>query len=149
MTTARFEMTGPIRSTTLRRHRGLSQTDFTADLKKITVPTLVMHGDDDQIVPYADAGRLSAKLVKSATLKTYKVFPHGLHHARRDDQPGSSRVQSGMTLARAAHALGCSWLAPTRLASRSPASPIRGGLQTNAICYGPFTEGAAKRMETE
>ena len=55
-----------------------SQTDFTPDLKKITVPTLVMHGDDDQIVPYADAGPLSAKLVKNATLKTYQGFPHGM-----------------------------------------------------------------------
>jgi non-heme chloroperoxidase len=55
-----------------------SQTDFTPDLKKITVPTLVMHGDDDQIVPYADAGPLSAKLVKGAILKTYKGFPHGM-----------------------------------------------------------------------
>jgi non-heme chloroperoxidase len=55
-----------------------SQTDFTQDLKKITVPTLVMHGDDDQIVPYADSGPLSAKLVKNGTLKTYKGFPHGM-----------------------------------------------------------------------
>jgi len=55
-----------------------SQTDFTADLKKITVPTLVMHGDDDQIVPYADSAPLTAKLVKNATLKTYKGFPHGM-----------------------------------------------------------------------
>lgn len=56
-----------------------SQTDFVPDLEKITVPTLVMHGDDDQIVPYADAGPLSAKLVKGAILKTYKGFPHGMH----------------------------------------------------------------------
>jgi non-heme chloroperoxidase len=55
-----------------------SQTDFTDDLKKIAVPTLVMHGDDDQIVPYADSGPLSAKLVKGSTLKTYKGFPHGM-----------------------------------------------------------------------
>ena len=55
-----------------------SQTDFTSDLKKITVPTLVMHGDDDQIVPYADAGVLSAKLVKNSVLKIYKGFPHGM-----------------------------------------------------------------------
>jgi non-heme chloroperoxidase len=55
-----------------------SQTDFTADLKKITVPVLVMHGDDDQIVPYADSGPLSAKLVKNGKLKTYKGFPHGM-----------------------------------------------------------------------
>ena len=56
-----------------------SQTDFTPDLLKISVPTLVMHGDDDQIVPYADSGPLSAKLVKNSTLKTYKGFPHGMH----------------------------------------------------------------------
>ena len=55
-----------------------SQTDFTEDLKKINVPVLVMHGDDDQIVPYADAGPLSAKLLKNGTLKTYKGFPHGM-----------------------------------------------------------------------
>ncbi len=55
-----------------------SQTDFVPDLKKITVPMLVMHGDDDQIVPYADAGPLTAKLVKNSTLKTYKGFPHGM-----------------------------------------------------------------------
>ena len=55
-----------------------SQTDFTEDLKKITVPVLVMHGDDDQIVPYADSGPLSAKLLKNGTLKTYAGFPHGM-----------------------------------------------------------------------
>ena len=54
-----------------------SETDFTDDLKKITVPVLVMHGDDDQIVPYADSAPLSAKLLKNGTLKTYKGFPHG------------------------------------------------------------------------
>src|SRR5450432_4509666 len=55
-----------------------SQTDFTEDLKKISVPVLVMHGDDDQIVPYADSGPLSAKLVKHGTLKTYSGYPHGM-----------------------------------------------------------------------
>ena len=55
-----------------------SQTDFTSDLRKISVPTLVMHGDDDQIVPYADSGPLSAKLLKNGKLKTYKGFPHGM-----------------------------------------------------------------------
>jgi non-heme chloroperoxidase len=55
-----------------------SQTDFTEDLKKLTVPVLVMHGDDDQIVPYADSAPLSAKLLKNSTLKTYKGFPHGM-----------------------------------------------------------------------
>src|SRR5882757_5933696 len=55
-----------------------SQTNFTEDLKKITVPVLVMHGDDDQIVPYANSGPLSAKLLKNGSLKTYKGFPHGM-----------------------------------------------------------------------
>jgi non-heme chloroperoxidase len=61
-----------------------SQTDFTEDLKKFRVPTLVMHGDDDQIVPYADSGPLSAKLVKGAVLKTYKGFPHGMPTTNAD-----------------------------------------------------------------
>jgi non-heme chloroperoxidase len=55
-----------------------SQTDFTEDLKKINIPVLVMHGDDDQIVPYADSGPLSAKLLKKGVLKTYQGFPHGM-----------------------------------------------------------------------
>ncbi|NLE88652.1 MAG: alpha/beta hydrolase [Myxococcales bacterium] len=55
-----------------------SQTDFTEDLKKITVPVLVMHGDDDQIVPYANSAPLSAKLLRNGTLKTYAGFPHGM-----------------------------------------------------------------------
>jgi non-heme chloroperoxidase len=58
--------------------KAFSETDFTEDLKIIEVPTLVMHGDDDQIVPYADSAALSAKLLKRATLKTYKGFPHGM-----------------------------------------------------------------------
>ena len=61
-----------------------SQTDFTKDLKEITVPTLVLHGDDDQIVPYADAGLLTAKLVKNSTLKIYKGFPHGMITTQAD-----------------------------------------------------------------
>ena len=55
-----------------------SQTDFTEDLKQISLPVLVMHGDDDQIVPYADSGPLTAKLLKNGTLKTYAGFPHGM-----------------------------------------------------------------------
>jgi non-heme chloroperoxidase len=61
-----------------------SQTDFTEDLKKFTVPTLVMHGDDDQIVPYADSAPLSASLVKGAVLKTYPGFPHGMPTTNAD-----------------------------------------------------------------
>lgn len=58
--------------------KAFSETDFTADLKKIDVPTLVMHGDDDQIVPIADAGLLSAKLIPGAELKVYPGFGHGM-----------------------------------------------------------------------
>lgn len=55
-----------------------SQTDFTEDLKKITIPVLVMHGDDDQVVPYENSGPQSAKLLQNGTLKTYTGFPHGM-----------------------------------------------------------------------
>ncbi|MBC3209469.1 MULTISPECIES: alpha/beta hydrolase [unclassified Pseudomonas] len=55
-----------------------SQTDFSEDLKRIKIPVLVMHGDDDQIVPYENAGVLSAKLLQNATLKIYPGFPHGM-----------------------------------------------------------------------
>jgi non-heme chloroperoxidase len=55
-----------------------SETDLTEDLKKFDVPTLVVHGDDDQIVPIAASAQLSSKLVKSATLKVYNGAPHGL-----------------------------------------------------------------------
>ena len=58
--------------------RAFSETDFTEDLKTITVPTLVLHGDDDQIVPVADAAPLSAKLLKNSTLKIYRGLPHGM-----------------------------------------------------------------------
>jgi non-heme chloroperoxidase len=61
-----------------------SQTDFTEDLKKITIPVLVMHSEDDQIVPYVAAGPLSAKLLKNGTLKTYKDFPHGMPTTHAD-----------------------------------------------------------------
>ncbi|MDH6264845.1 non-heme chloroperoxidase [Rhizobium sp. SG_E_25_P2] len=58
--------------------KAFSETDFTEDLRKIDIPVLVMHGDDDQIVPYADAAPLSAKLLKNSTLKTYAGFGHGM-----------------------------------------------------------------------
>jgi non-heme chloroperoxidase len=55
-----------------------SRTDFTEDLGRITVPVLVMHGDDDQVVPYADSAPLAAALLKNGTLKTYPGLPHGM-----------------------------------------------------------------------
>jgi non-heme chloroperoxidase len=58
--------------------KAFSETDFTRDLTSISVPTLVMHGDDDQIVPYEDAALLSVKLLKDGTLKIYPGFPHGM-----------------------------------------------------------------------
>ena len=64
--------------------KAFSETDFTEDLKKIDVPVLVMHGDDDQIVPIVAAGPLSAKLLKNATLKVYPDFPHGMPTTNAD-----------------------------------------------------------------
>jgi non-heme chloroperoxidase len=61
-----------------------SQTDFTEDLKRISVPVLVMHGDDDQIVPYKDSAPLSAELVQNGRLKTYEGFPHGMPTTQAD-----------------------------------------------------------------
>ena len=58
--------------------KAFSETDFTEDLKAIEVPVLVIHSEDDQIVPYTDAGPLAAKLLKNGTLKTFKDLPHGL-----------------------------------------------------------------------
>jgi len=59
--------------------KAFSETDFTEDLKSIDVPVLVIHSEDDQIVPYADSGPLSAALLPNGTLKTYKDLPHGCH----------------------------------------------------------------------
>ena len=64
--------------------KAFSETDQTEDLKKIDVPTLILHGDDDQIVPIADSALLSAKLVKNATLKVYKGAPHGMCTTLKD-----------------------------------------------------------------
>jgi len=58
--------------------KAFSETDQTDDLKAITVPTLVLHGDDDQVVPIADSAELSVKLLKNGTLKVYKGYPHGM-----------------------------------------------------------------------
>ncbi len=64
--------------------KAFSETDFTEDLKKIEVPTLVMHGEDDQIVPIGAAGLMSAKILKNATLKVYPGFPHGMPTTNAD-----------------------------------------------------------------
>jgi non-heme chloroperoxidase len=61
-----------------------SQTDFTEDLQKITIPVLVMHSEDDQIVPYVASGPRSAELLKNGVLKTYKDFPHGMPTTHAD-----------------------------------------------------------------
>jgi non-heme chloroperoxidase len=65
--------------------KAFSETDFTEDLKKIDLPMLILHGDDDQIVPVADSALLSAKLVKNATLKVYPGFPHGMCTTNPDE----------------------------------------------------------------
>ena len=65
--------------------KAFSETDFTEDLKKIDIPTLVLHGDDDQIVPIGAAGLLSSKIVKGATLKVYPGFPHGMCTTHADE----------------------------------------------------------------
>jgi non-heme chloroperoxidase len=88
--------------------KAFSETDLTEDLKKMDVPTLIIHGDDDQIVPIADSALLSAKLVKNATLKVFKGASHGLmHHAQRrgelgerkllQDSDGGGSVHAGMS----------------------------------------------------
>jgi non-heme chloroperoxidase len=64
--------------------KAFSETDFTEDLKKIDVPTLIMHGEEDQIVPIVAAGLLSAKIIKNATLKVYPGFPHGMPTTNAD-----------------------------------------------------------------
>jgi non-heme chloroperoxidase len=64
--------------------KAFSETDFTEDLKKFDMPTLILHGEDDQIVPIVASAPLSAKLVKGATLKVYPGFPHGMPTTNAD-----------------------------------------------------------------
>jgi non-heme chloroperoxidase len=64
--------------------KAFSETDLTEDLKKFDIPTLIMHGDDDQIVPIADSALLSAKIVKNAILKVYPGLPHGMCQTHKD-----------------------------------------------------------------
>jgi len=64
--------------------KAFSETDFTEDLKKFDVPTLIMHGDDDQIVPIGASAMMTAKLVKGSTLKVYSGFSHGMCSVNKD-----------------------------------------------------------------
>jgi non-heme chloroperoxidase len=64
--------------------KAFSETDTTEDLKRIDVPTLILHGDDDQIVPIGASAMLSSKIVKNATLKVYKGAPHGMCTTHKD-----------------------------------------------------------------
>jgi len=64
--------------------KAFSETDFTEDLKKFDVPTVIVHGDDDQIVPIEAAALASAKLVKNATLRVYSGAPHGVTETHKD-----------------------------------------------------------------
>jgi non-heme chloroperoxidase len=68
----------------LRLHQGFLETDFTEDLKRFDVPTLLLHGDDDQIVPIAASAMLSSKLIKGASLKVIKGAPHGMCSTEKD-----------------------------------------------------------------
>jgi non-heme chloroperoxidase len=65
--------------------KAFSETDFTEDLRKIDVPTLILHGDDDQIVPIGAGGQSSAKIVRGAKLKVYPGAPHGMCTTRADE----------------------------------------------------------------
>ena len=64
--------------------KAFSETDFNEDLKKFDLPTLIMHGDDDQVVPIADSALLSAKIIQNATLKVYPGYPHGMPQTHKD-----------------------------------------------------------------
>ena len=77
--------------------KAFSETDFTEDLKKFDVPTLILHGDDDQIVPIGASAMLSSKLVKGATLKVYPGAPHGMCSTLKDQvNEGSACFLQGM-----------------------------------------------------
>jgi non-heme chloroperoxidase len=84
--------------------KAFSETDFTEDLKKIDIPTLILHGDDDQIVPIGASAMLSSKLIKNATLKVYPGFPHGMctTHADQINADLHAFIRSTAAVTRAA-----------------------------------------------
>ena len=72
--------------------KAFSETDFTEDLKKIDVPSLIIHGDDDQIVPIGASAMLSSKMIKNARLEIYQGAPHGLCSTLKDKINGDLRA---------------------------------------------------------
>jgi pimeloyl-ACP methyl ester carboxylesterase len=101
--------------------RAFSETDFTEDLKIIDVPTLVMHGDDDQIVPIADSALLSAKLLRKGTLKVYEKFPHGMSRRTpaRYCLTGLLESSAGCRADAPSNRRGCRWDAASTSTARS------------------------------
>ena len=77
--------------------KAFSETDLTKDLKKFDVPTLILHGEDDQIVPIQASALLSSKIIKGAELKIYKGAPHGMCTTLKDHQRGLTRFHRGLT----------------------------------------------------
>ena len=81
---ARFLPSTPTHIKPLERIKAFSETDFTDDLKKFDVSTLIIHGDDDQIVPIDDSAMISSKIVADATLKVYAGAPHGITSTHKE-----------------------------------------------------------------
>ncbi len=137
--------------------KAFSETDQTEDLKAITVPTLILQGDDDQVVPYADASLLQAKLVKNSTLKVYKGYPHGMLTTHADvinrTCLRSSRGDSKVTRRAVVTALACVKLVPVepqrtgeqeRLPSAARKIPARAVLRDRQETTGNPTNRATR-----
>jgi pimeloyl-ACP methyl ester carboxylesterase len=123
----------------------VSQTDFTEDLKKISVPMLVMHGDDDQIVPYADSGPLTARLVRNATLKTYHASQARAAAVRVPGRPAGLALGAHHPLDRGPHAVaGQPFGHPGRARHMHVAGVGHGSLMTVSICGRPPEETAGR-----
>src|SRR4030095_13544011 len=109
--------------------KAFSESDFTEDLKKIDVPTLVLHGDDDQIVPIADSALLSSKLLKKGTLKVHQGFPHGrcTTHADVVNPELHAFIEEGKARPSARARSGAPTLSPPPRPRRPVRPPPRGG----------------------